>query len=219
MARRLNVLLLIAAAAGAAITPAALAQSQTDATAAAKPEVVVPEVERRTVKRAPVLQQNFEVGVFVGSINIEDFGTSAVYGGRIAYHLTEDFFFEAFYGDARAGRTSYEELAHEPVMTPNQRDYRYYDFGVGWNALPGEVFIGRGRAMPSALYLSLGFGGTSFADDDMFTTTFGVGYRLLVSDWLAVHIDARDQIFDADYFGHNQRDQNLQLTVGLTAFF
>lgn len=219
MARGLHVLLLSAAGAAAAFAPAAHAQSESDTAPAARPEVVVPEVQRRAAQPVPVTQQNVEAGLFVGTISIQDFGSVAVYGNRIAYHLSEDFFVEATYGGARAGRSNYEELAHQPLLSSSQRDYRYYDLGLGWNALPGEVFLGRGRAMPGALYLTLAVGGTAFAGDQMFTTTFGVGYRLLVNDHFAVHVDARDQIYDIDVFEHNRRDQNLQLTTGVTFFF
>ena len=58
--------------------------------------------------------------------------------------------------------------------------------------MPGEVFLGGRRAMPSSVYLSLGAGSTRFAGDDHFTLIAGAGLRLLVTDWLAVHLDVRD---------------------------
>jgi outer membrane beta-barrel protein len=219
MTRRLHVLLLSAVGAAAGFAPVSHAQSIAGADPAAQPEVVAPDVERRTVKPAPVTRENFETGVFVGAMNIQDFGSVAVYGARLAYHLTEDFFAEAVFGAARAGRSSFEEMTHDSLVPRDKRDYRYYDFALGWNALPGEVFIGRGRAMPSALYFTLGAGDTSFANDHMFTATLGIGYRLLLSDRFAAHVDARDQIYDIDISDHNRRSQNLQLTAGLTAFF
>ncbi len=73
--------------------------------------------------------------------------------------------------------------------------------------------------MPSALYLTLGAGSTRFGGDDFFTVTVGAGYRLLINEWLAVHLDARDLIFDSDLLGKSKVTQNLQFTLGLTAFF
>ena len=73
--------------------------------------------------------------------------------------------------------------------------------------------------MPSALYLTLGVGSTHFGGDDHFTVTPGVGYRLLVTDWLAAHLDARDQMFDSDLLGKSKLTHNLQFTISLTAFF
>lgn len=219
MARSWNSLARYAIWAVAVLGTSAKAQEAVGIGPGAKPEVVVPQVEQREVKPAPVLQQNFETGLFVGSISIQDFGSVAVYGGRLAYHLTEDFFAEATFGAARAGRSSFEEMTQDSLVARDKRDYRYYDFALGWNALPGEVFIGRGRAMPSALYFSLGVGETSFANDHMFTATLGAGYRVLLNDWLAAHMDVRDQVYDIDITDHNRRSQNLQWTLGLTAFF
>ena len=88
----------------------------------------------------------------------------------------------------------------------DQRELTYYDLSVGWNVLPGEVFFGRKRAMPSAVYVTMGAGSTRFAGDDRFTATVGAGLRLLVNDWLAVHVDARDRMFKTDLLGRQPGD-------------
>jgi outer membrane beta-barrel protein len=219
MDRRLHVLLLTGLAlAGVA---GADARAQEAATAAPEnPQVVEPQVKRREIQRPAIDSENFEAGVFVGTLSIEDFGASLVYGASIAYHFTEDLFAEATIGTAKAGRTSYEDLSGSvDLLTDDERQFTHYDLSLGWNALPGEAFFGGRRAMPSALYFTLGAGSTRFADDDFFTVALGAGYRLLVNDWLAVRLDARDLIFDSDLLGDSKVTQNLQFTFGLTAFF
>jgi outer membrane beta-barrel protein len=219
MDRRLHVLLLTGLAlAGVA---GADARAQEAATAAPEnPQVVEPQVKRREITRPAIDSENFEAGVFVGTLSIEDFGASFVYGATIAYHFTEDLFAEATIGTAKAGRTSYEDLSGSvDLLTDDERQFTHYDLSLGWNALPGEAFFGGKRAMPSALYFTLGAGSTRFADDDFFTVALGAGYRLLVNDWLAVRLDARDLIFDSDLLGDSKVTQNLQFTFGLTAFF
>jgi outer membrane beta-barrel protein len=219
MDRRLHVLLLTGLAlAGVA---GADARAQEAATAAPEnPQVVEPQVKRREIQRPAIDSENFEAGVFVGTLSIEDFGASFVYGATIAYHFTEDLFAEATIGTAKAGRTSYEDLSGSvDLLTDDERQFTHYDLSLGWNALPGEAFFGGRRAMPSALYFTLGAGSTRFADDDFFTVALGAGYRLLVNDWLAVRLDARDLIFDSDLLGDSKVTQNLQFTFGLTAFF
>jgi outer membrane beta-barrel protein len=81
------------------------------------------------------------------------------------------------------------------------------------------LFLGGRRAMPSALYLTLGAGNTHFAGDDHFTVALGAGARVLVTDWLAVHLDVRDHMFESDLLGKNKTTQNLQVGLGFTAFF
>lgn len=220
MDRWLHVLLLSAvASAGVLASPGARAVDPLGAPGET-PQVVEPRVERRDVKPAVIDTENFEAGAFVGTISIEDFGSSVVYGGRIAYHFTEDVYAEATVGTAKAGKTSYEDLSGSAqLLTDSERQFTYYDLAVGWNALPGEVFLGGKRAMPSAVYLSLGAGSTRFAGDDHFTVALGAGLRLLVTDWLAAHLDVRDHAFESDLLGDNKLTQNLNFTLGVTAFF
>ena len=218
MDRRLHLLLLIGTAVAGPWAGPAAAQERPVATET--PQVVEPQVQRREVVRPDIDTENFEAGLFIGSISIEDFGSSVVYGGRIAYHFTEDVFAEATLGTAKAGKTSYEDLSGAAeLLTDSERDFTYYDLSVGWNALPGEAFFGGRRAMPSALYLTIGAGSTRFAGDDHFTVALGAGYRLLPTDWLAVHLDARDIAFDSDLLGKSKLTHNYQFSLGFTAFF
>ena len=222
MDRRLQLFLLsVAVASGALAAPGAHAQSQAEAIggSAQAPQVVEPEVERRVVKPVTVPTENFEIGAFIGVTSIEDFGSNMVYGSRIAYHVTEDIFAEAVVGATQAGKTSYElPTGATQLLTDDQRNLTYYDISVGWNVLQGELFLSPKRAMPSAAYVTMGAGSTRFAGDDRFTATIGAGLRLVVNEWLAVHVDARDRMFKTDLIGNSQVTQNLEFTISLTAF-
>jgi outer membrane beta-barrel protein len=221
MDRGLHVLLLTAFAA-ASIPGLAHAQSAAESSAlpTQQPQVVEPEVKRRDVEPAAIDTENFEAGLFIGTISIEDFGSSVMYGARGAYHFTEDLFAEATIATAKAGKTSYEDLSGAAnLLTDSERQYTYYDLALGWNALPGEVFFGHKHAMPSAVYFTLGAGSTNFAGDDHFTVALGSGFRLLVNDWVALHLDVRDHMFNSDLLGKDKLTQNLQVGFGVTAFF
>jgi outer membrane beta-barrel protein len=219
MDRELRVLLLSGAALVALAVPLQ-ARAQEPSTPAAAPQVVEPQVKRREVNPPALDTENFEAGAFVGTISIEDFGSSFVWGGRLAYHFTEDVFAEATVGTAKAGQTSYEDLSGSAqLLTNDERQFTYYDLSLGWNALPGEVFLGGRRAMPSAVYFTLGAGSTDFGGDDHFTVALGTGLRVLATDWLAVHMGARDLAFDSDLLGKDKLTHNLQFTFSLTAFF
>ena len=223
MDRRPHLFLLsVAVASSALAAPGAHAQSQAESVggSAQAPQVVEPEVERRVVKPVAVPTENFEIGAWIGAASIENFGSNIAYGSRIAYHVSEDIFAEAIVGRTQTGKTSYEfPTGATQLLTDSQRELTYYDLSVGWNVLPGEVFFGRKRAMPSAVYVTMGAGSTRFAGDDRFTATVGAGLRLLVNEWLAVHVDARDRMFKTDLLGRSQVTQNLEFTISLTAFF
>ncbi len=182
--------------------------------------VIEPQVERREIKRARIDTEDFEIGAYFGVLSIEDFESNTVYGGRLAYHMTEDFFIEGTVGRSKAGRTSYETLSGAAeLLDEDARDYTYYALSLGWNVLPGEVFIGENRAFNSSFYLVLGIGSTTFADDDRFTVSGGFGYRVLPTDWLAVHFDVRDHVFDIDLLGKKKIVNNLEAHLGLSVFF
>jgi outer membrane beta-barrel protein len=182
--------------------------------------IIEPQVDRREIPRTRIDTEDFEVGAYVGVLSIEDFESNVVYGARLAYHLTEDFFLEGTFGQSRAGRTSYENLSGSAdLLTDDERDYSYYALSLGWNALPGEVFIGENRAYNTAFYLIAGIGGTTFGGDDRFTVNGGFGYRILPADWLAVHFDVRDHVYDTDLLGEKKIVNNLEAHLGLSIFF
>ena len=196
-----------------------LLQNNEPAFSAQEP-VITPDLERRTITEADIDSEDFEVGVFVGVMSVEDFGSNVVYGARAAYHITEDFFTEAAIGRTDTDKTSYETLSGgSQILSGSERELTYYNISLGYNLLPGEVFIGSGHAFNSALYVIAGVGNTEFADDSHFTVNVGAGYRLLLNDWIALHIDFRDHIFDSDLLGNNKTTHNLEGTGGVTLFF
>jgi outer membrane beta-barrel protein len=191
-----------------------------DTVGSSNQQVINPEVSRRKIKVPKIDHENFELGAYAGILSIEDFGVNAVYGARFAYHITEDFFLEGTLAKSRGGRTSFEELSGSAqILTDSQRDYTYYAINAGWNALPGEIFIGKNRAYNTAMYFDLGIGATRFAGDNRFTANGGIGYRILFNDWIAAHVDFRDYVFDIDLLGHKKVDNNLEATLGLSVFF
>lgn len=181
-------------------------------------QVVDPQVERREIKEPKIDREDFEVGVFAGMMSIEDFGSDTVYGVKLAYHLTEGFFVEASVGQTEAGLTSFEVLSGGALLFED-RTLTYYNLNLGYNVLPGEVFIGEGRAYNTNFYLIAGLGSTSFADDDRFTVNFGAGFRFLLTDSVAIHADFRDHLFDIDILGREKTTHNLEGTIGVSVFF
>ncbi|HSY08629.1 MAG TPA: outer membrane beta-barrel domain-containing protein [Steroidobacteraceae bacterium] len=200
------------------------AQAANDAAAdqdndAHPPRVIEPQVERRKIKVPQIRSHNVEVGVQYGALSIENFGTNPVYGFTAAYHISEDLFFQGAFGRSQAGRTSFETLSNINLLSPSERYFTYYDLSLGYNFLPGEVFLGRKVAMTSAFYLLGGIGSTNFAGDSKFTVNFGGGYRVLPADWIAVHIGVEDHVFQSDLLGVDKLTNNLEATIGASVFF
>ncbi|MEN8106533.1 MAG: outer membrane beta-barrel domain-containing protein [Pseudomonadota bacterium] len=175
----------------------------------------------REVTEADIDDESFEIGVFVGIINIDNFSSEPLYGINASYYATEDFFLQLNYAVSSADLTSFEELSGENVrlLTDSERDYTYYNALVGYNIFPGEVFMTSKLTFNSALYLVGGVGNTDFGGEDNFTITLGTGYRIVLRDWLTWHIDFRDHIFKSDIIKEDQTTHNMELSTGLSLFF
>jgi len=192
----------------------------TDQADAAPPVVIQPQVQRRTITVPKIHSSNVELGAYYGELSIQDFGTEPVVGVRLDYHVTEGFFFEASAGRANGGKTSYELLSGGVQLLSNaERHFTYYNLSLGYNLLPGEIFIGRKHAMTSALYAIGGIGSVKFAGQQNFTVNFGAGFRVLPTDWLALHLDVQDLVFRSNVFSTYRLTNNLQATLGASVFF
>jgi outer membrane beta-barrel protein len=183
-------------------------------------QVIMPEVQPRDVSEDAIDDESFEIGLYAGVLNIDNFGSEPVYGVRASYFATEDLFLQLNYGKSKAGNTSFEDITGNfRLLTDNQRDYTYYNILAGYNLFPGEVFMTSKLAFHSSIYLVGGVGNTDFAGEDNFTTTLGTGYRIILLDWLSWQVDFRDHIFKSDIINKDETTHNLELTTGITFFF
>lgn len=184
------------------------------------PRLIEPRVTRREIRVPRIDTENFGLGAYFGEISIEDFTAVPLTGFRANYHISEDFFFEAAYDRAKGGKTSFETLSgNVSLLSDAERRFTHYSLSLGYNFLPGEVYLGRGRTLTSGFYFLGGVGATKFAGDQHFTVNFGAGYRVLPTDWLAIHIGAQDLVFKSDLLGVSRLKNNLQAHVGVTVFF
>jgi len=222
MESRILVFLLRAAsiAAGFAMLAGCAGRPVSEAAGDPSVPVIEPQVERREIREPDIDTENFELGAYVGFMSVEDFGSNSVFGARLAYHVSEHLFIEGTWGRTDTDETSFEKLSGgAKLLSESDRELSYYDVSIGYNLLPGEVFIGRNRAYNSALYVLAGAGNTNFGGDDFFTLVFGAGYRILPTDSLAVHFDVRDHLFDSDILGDEKTTHNIEFNLGMTFYF
>jgi outer membrane beta-barrel protein len=208
----------LAAVALLAATVAAHAQTPPPAEPAG--QVIVPQVERREVKLPKFASRDFSLGAFAGTYATQNFGTSAVSGVRLGYHVTEDVFVEATYASTKVSDEDFRQIFPNGGIfpTPTQR-LNYYNVVAGYNILPGEVFFGRSRAKISQGYIVAGVGSTDFAGQKRQTISAGFGLRVVFTDWFAVQADVRDHIYSLDLLGKRRSTNNLEVTAGLTVYF
>lgn len=183
-------------------------------------EVVKPVINRKQVFDDLLDNENFEVGIQAGIISIEDFESSLWLGAHFAYHMTENFYFKALYGQAKAGTSSFERLSNTaPLLTKEQRDYTYYGLNLGYNLMPGEIFLGKNIAFNSVFSIEFGAGTTKFTGDDNFTVNLSTNYRIFLNDWIAWDIGVSDYIFDTQITGITKTTHNLNFITGFSVYF
>jgi outer membrane beta-barrel protein len=186
----------------------------------ANEQVVVPQVERRELNLPRFPSKDFEVGAFAGVYSTENFGASAVYGLRLGYHVTEDFFVQANVAQTKVSDEAFRQLLPGGGIFPSEKQtLSYYNVSAGWNVLPGEVFIGSNRAKATAVYLLGGIGSTKLVERRRQTINVGLGLRLLLADRAGLHLEMRDHVFSTDLLGPKQSTHNLELSGGFSWYF
>lgn len=186
---------------------------------AAGNQPIDPQVQRREVQLPSYPSRDIAVGAFVGTYATQNFGASTVSGIRIGYHVTEDIFVDATFGQTKVSDENFRQILPGGIFVDRSEKLSYYAVSAGWNVLPGEVFFGRSRAKATQGYLIAGIGSTRFAGQKRQTVNVGFGLRLLWNDRLALQADVRDHMYSLDLLGKRQSTQNLEITGGLTLFF
>lgn len=183
-------------------------------------KIITPDIERREIKEEMLDSEDFEIGGYFGLLNVEDFGSNTVSGFTVAYHVTEDFFLEAAYGVSTTQKTSYELLSGGvELLTEEERDLSYYNLSIGYNMLPGQIYIASKWAFNTRVYLIAGAGNTEFASKEYFTYNIGAGFRLYATDWIALDLSMRNHAFTHELFGESKDINNLEARMGLSLFF
>ena len=204
---------------GQTVAPPGTPPSAPTSAQTAAEQVIVPEVQRREVKRPKYPSNDFAVGLFGGTYATQNFGASAVTGLRLSYHVTEDIFVDGTLGRSTVSDEAFRQILPGGIFVNRSEVLSYYALSAGYNLLPGEVFFGRSTAKATQGYILAGVGSTDFAGQKRQTLHAGFGMRLILADWFSMQADVRDHVFTLDLLGKRQSTQNLEVTAGLTLFF
>ena len=181
--------------------------------------IISPDLDRRDITIDQLDSEDWEIGVYGGILNVEEFDSNFVYGIRLTYHMTESLFLETNLGISEVGDSFEESLdGGLPLLTADGRSYSYYNISYGYNLLPGEIFIGSKTAYRTEIYLVGGVGNTTFNQNDFFTYSLGGGLRFYFNDAIALHATVKDHIYDSDVISE-QQVHNIESTLGLSVYF
>ncbi len=162
--------------------------------------------------------ENAEISIFGGGMNFDNFSTEGSYGASLAYHVNEDMFLELSYLESEVNDFELRSLGAPQLPSVVEPVY-YTSLSLGMNMLPGEVFIVDRWVLSSTFYLIGGVGTMNFADDDKFTFNVGFGYRVYLTDWLSIRLEARDHMFDNTIQGEEVLRHNFEFRLGTSVFF
>lgn len=223
MESRVQRILLITSLLGAlscSVAPAFAAEDKEKNNDGELGKIITPDLERRHIKEADLDSEDFEVGLYYGILSVEDFGSNPVAGVSFSYHITEDFFAQLNYGTSKTQKTSYELLSGGvELLTKDQRDLSYYNISLGYNLLPGQVYISEKWHFNTGVYFIAGAGNTHFAEKNYFTYNIGAGFKFYATDWLMLDLSMRDYSFSHELFGDSKKTNNLESRLGISLFF
>ena len=162
--------------------------------------------------------QYFELGAYVGLLNIEDFTSEFSFGLSANFNADEHYFLQANIQFADTELSSFEQSQGQN-FTDDDRDFIHYNFLLGFNVFQGEHFFSKGKAKLSTLYVVGGVGDTEFGGESAFTYVLGVGYQLAITREILFRADYRDFIFKTNLIGNDEFTHNSQLSAGLSYLF
>jgi len=161
---------------------------------------------------------DFELSAYTGLYNLQDFGSSPMLGAKLAYHLSEDVFVEGAYAQAQIDDSQFREVGLPLFPDDGEDTLSYYNITLGINLLPGEILLSDTRSLTTQVYLLGGAGMTRIVDQQFFTSVVGMGMRIMPWQKWALHIDARDHIFESDILGEKKTTHNLEWQFGVSYF-
>lgn len=184
------------------------------------PEIYQPDETRILLSEASIDAHDFEIGLYGGIISVQDFGSNSLYGAKLIYHISESYFTEINLAKSSIQETSFEKLTHISLGQGDDRDYTYYDIGMGFNLFQGESFFGKNRAFNSSFFITASIGSTQFLADSFHTLSFGFGYKVIFTDWLSVNLGAKDHLFRSDIFAEkDELFHSIELHSGINIIF
>ncbi len=164
----------------------------------------------------------FELGLFGGIINIENFTSEFAPGISATFRASEDYFIQYNYLRTNVSQSSAEKRlsGNESYVSGDDRTFTHYDLLVGYNFFQGEFFPSPAKASLSSLYVVAGVGDTEFGGESSMSYTVGVGYQVALNRRFGLHFDFRDYIYRSSLITEVGKSvSTTQISTGLKFSF
>jgi len=203
------------------IVPVAAAQEEREALfelSGSLPDIE-PDVQRRDVKVPSIDTEFVELGLNAGTLSVEDFGSHFSYGAKVSIHATRSIFLELNGGLSQVNDNVFRRLGLPLFGNKSTRELQYYNVLLGWNVLPGELYLGKAWTLSTSVYMLAGAGDLRFGNKNFFTISLGMGVRVMPVDWLSLRAEVLGSEYESDVFGFNKTSHNFESTLGVNVFF
>src|SRR5215813_12156889 len=93
-------------------------------------QVIQPQVDRREVKLPKYPSKDFEIGAYLGTYAMQNFGSSLVSGVRLGYHISEDIFVQAVYGQTKVSDEAFRQILPGGIFAHPEETLKYYNLSA-----------------------------------------------------------------------------------------
>ena len=194
------------------------AQDQDEQNNRQRVRIIEPDQAVTEAQAAAIDTEKFQLGAFIGTLSVEDFGTEIITGLELTYQLAPDWFIQGSYGTASIDRAAFETPQLQ-FLASSDRDFDYFAVLGGYRLLSGRSFLGARSKYNSDIYLLAGVEQVSFAANDEVGLNFGLSYRVVLTDWLTMNFDFREHSFKREFIGDDKQTYNTELRFGINSLF
>ncbi|MEX1033374.1 MAG: outer membrane beta-barrel domain-containing protein, partial [Cellvibrionaceae bacterium] len=187
---------------------------------ATESRVRVIEPESRVVEARPAAidDERFQLGLYLGNLSVEDFGSDLVSGIELSYHLADSWLLQLNYGKASIDRAAFE-TSQRQFLSSDDRNFEYLAAVGGYRLLHGRSFFGVRNKYNTDIYALAGPEQVSFSGNDETGLVFGLSYRVVFTDWMTFNMDFREHMFKRDFIGDSKQTLNTEFRIGINALF
>lgn len=201
-----------------AVSHVAVAQDEDSANSRSRVRIIEPDKNVTDAQAASIDTEKFQLGFYLGTLSVEDFGTEVISGLELTYHLNQRWFVQGNYGTATIDRAAFETSTLQ-FLADEDRDFEYFAITGGYRWLRGRSFLGANAKYSSDIYLLAGVEQVSFAANDETGLNLGLSYRVVLTDWMTLNVDFREHTFKRDFIGDSKQTFNTEFRVGINALF
>ncbi|MCW8876380.1 MAG: outer membrane beta-barrel domain-containing protein [Kangiellaceae bacterium] len=181
--------------------------------------VIEPKSKNTRAKSAKIDTEKFEIGVYLGSLSVEDFGTNQAMGISFLYHFSPTVFAQFSYGSSDVGRATFEEVAGQDFLSDDDEVFSYTQIAAGYKLFHGRSFLGEKSKFNSHIYLTGGLENVEFAGESNIGLVVGTTYKVVSTDWLTWNFELKNHIFERDFLADKKMTNNIEFSVGFNVLF